>query len=241
MQEAAFQAYMRNRELADRTRAQRLYALKRIEKFHAVDLDAEFDRDDMRDLLDRFSYSAADERAGRPNPSKLDIDQDKLLTHLRWYRSHLTDYRRFRGGGEVEASDAPVDGVLLSENVLEEAVGKTFGLERDLQSALRANIDQLEEGLTVADGGSETKVEAGFIDILARDRHGVLTAIELKAETSRPDAIAQILSYMGCLAEREPQIRGILVAGDHHPRVVQAARAIPNLSLKKYRYRFEFE
>ena len=31
----------------------------------------------------------------------------------------------------------------------------TFGLERDLQSALRSDIEQLEPGLTIADGGSE--------------------------------------------------------------------------------------
>jgi endonuclease len=47
---------------------------------------------------------------------------------------------------------------------------------------------------------------------------------------------------MGCIAEETGEaVRGILVAGDHHPRVKLAARAIPNLTLKKYRYRFEFE
>jgi DNA-binding CsgD family transcriptional regulator len=35
------------------------------------------------------------------------------------------------------------------------AVETTFGLERDLQSALRNNIDQLEAGLKIADGGKE--------------------------------------------------------------------------------------
>lgn len=60
--------------------------------------------------------------------------------------------------------------------------------------------------------------------------------------TSRPEAIAQILAYMGCLAEETGEaVRGILVAGDHHPRVVHAARALPNLDLKRYRFRFDFE
>jgi RecB family endonuclease NucS len=47
-------------------------------------------------------------------------------------------------------------------------------------NALRANIDQLEPGLTVIDGGNERKVASGFIDITARDRSGATVVIELK-------------------------------------------------------------
>ena len=42
-----------------------------------------------------------------------------------------------------------------------------FGLERDLQKALRASIHQLEPGLKIVDGGTEQTVEAGRIDITA--------------------------------------------------------------------------
>jgi RecB family endonuclease NucS len=77
---------------------------------------------------------------------------------------------------------------------------------------------------------------------LSLDKDDVWTVIELKAGTARPDAIAQILGYMGCVAsERGGRVRGILVASDHSARVVFAANAVPNLSLKKYRYRFDFE
>lgn len=244
VQEDAFEEYMTNKELAEKTKEQRGYALKRIEKAHKIDLDDEYARDQMSSILKLFSYSAADDRAKRPNPTKMDIDADKLLSHLRWYKTHLADYARFKGG--LPQNDAPSgsadDAEELTEDILEEAVGKTFALEKDLQRALRANLAQLEEGLRVEDGGSERRVEAGFIDILARDASGVLTVIELKSETARPEAVAQILAYMGCIAEETGQpVRGILVAGDHHPRVGYAARAIPNLTLKKYRYRFEFE
>ncbi len=238
MQEAPFETYMLNRNLADKTRAQRGYALKRIERAQNVNLDAEFDRDQLASLLKSYTYSSSDARAGLPNPSKMDIDSDKLLTHLRWYRSHLMDYLRFRGGTtqEIDESTEP------ENELIEEVVSRTFALERDLQAALRKNLAQLEDGLTVDDGGNERKVEAGFIDILARDRSGVLTIIELKAETAPPNSIAQILAYMACIAQESGEpVRGILVAGDHHPRVALAARAIPNLVLKKYRYRFDFE
>lgn len=241
MQEASLAQYMRAQGLSEKTIAQRGYALKRIERVHEVDLDKEFEKDGMASLIGLFAYSSADARANRPNPTKMDIDTDKLLTHLAWYKSHLASYARFRSGGDA-ASDATLPEDNVAEELIEEVVGRTFALERDLQVALRNNISQLEEGLEVVDGGSERRVEGGFIDILARDSRGVLTVIELKAETARPESVAQLLAYMSSIAdETRETVRGILVAGDHHPRVKLAARAVSNFELRKYRYRFEFE
>ena len=116
----------------------------------------------------------------------------------------------------------------------------TFSLERDLQTALRANIEQLEEGLTIIDGGTELATEAGRIDITARDASGTTVVIELKAGTAKPTIIAQVLSYMATTTGEGESVRGILVAGDFHPRVVLAARAVPNLALKQYAVQFTF-
>ncbi|MFN8454711.1 MAG: endonuclease NucS [Anaerolineae bacterium] len=123
-----------------------------------------------------------------------------------------------------------------------EAEEITFGLERDLQSALRANIQQLETGLKIIDGGKERVTEAGRIDITAVDNRDNIVVIELKAGTATPQVIAQILAYMGAIAETDKKpVRGILVAGDFHKRVILAARAIPNLQLKRYSFQFTFE
>lgn len=128
------------------------------------------------------------------------------------------------------------------ESVIEEAEEITFGLERDLQSALRRNINQLEAGLSIADNGKERKVEGGLIDITAKDQTGRKVILELKAGKASPDVIAQILAYMSCVAEEDDcDVRGIIIAGDFHPRVVLAARAIPNLELRKYSFTFTFE
>ncbi len=122
-----------------------------------------------------------------------------------------------------------------------EAEELTFGLERDLQQALRANISKLEEGLTIIDGGSEKTTEVGRIDITAKDSKGAIVVIELKAGKAPPDIIAQVLSYMGAVANESPtQVRAILVAGDFHKRVILAARALPNLTLKRYSFQFTF-
>jgi|SRR6185437_9723167 len=123
-----------------------------------------------------------------------------------------------------------------------EALETTFGLERDLQRALRSNIEQLEPGLKITDGGNEQSVPSGRIDIAAQDRSGANVVIELKAGEADRDAIGQVLSYMGDSAVNGSKpVRGILVAGDFSARAISAARAVPNLELKKYSFRFSFE
>jgi len=141
------------------------------------------------------------------------------------YRAHVT-MGRYREPSEAEI----------------EALETTFGLERDLQKALRANIEQLEKGLKIVDKGKELTTDAGRIDITAEDPAGNVVVIELKAGEAKPDSIAQILSYIGALAKKEKKhIRGILVAGDFPDRVTYAASAAPNLQLKKYNFKFSFE
>lgn len=128
-----------------------------------------------------------------------------------------------------------------AEEVIE-AIETTFGLERDLQIALRSNIEQLEQGLKIIDEGKELTTEVGRIDITAEDQQGAIVVIELKAGTATHDCIAQILSYMGAISEKEQKpVRGILVAGDFPTRIIFAARAVPNLQLRKYTFRFSFE
>jgi RecB family endonuclease NucS len=128
------------------------------------------------------------------------------------------------------------------ENVVAEALETTFGLEGDLQHALRVSIEQLEPGLEIVDGGTERSVASGRIDITAEDRQGAIVVIELKAGKADRDAIAQVLSYMGDVAgSGDKQVRGILVAGDFSARALSAARAAPHIELKKYSYRFSFE
>ncbi len=116
-----------------------------------------------------------------------------------------------------------------------------FGLERDLQRVLRGSLNQLEPGLEVDDGGSEKTVDAGRIDITAKDGQGRIVVIELKAGVAQPEAVAQLLAYMGTIENPEDKsVRGILVASDFHPRVVHAAKAVSNLALKSYSIHFSF-
>ncbi len=122
-------------------------------------------------------------------------------------------------------------------------MGTSFSRERDLQHALRANIKQLEAGLTIADGGKERivkyggKAEPGRIDITAEDRKGATVVIELKRGKAGRRAIGQILGYMGILMRGNKPIRGILVAAEFSPQGIAAAFPVPNLQLRKYKFR----
>jgi hypothetical protein len=132
----------------------------------------------------------------------------------------------------------PVDDEVEEE--VATAFDTTFGLERDLQMALRTSIEQLEPGLVIIDGGRDQTVTSGRIDITARDRNGSTVVIELKASVADRDAIGQILSYMGDLAEGSTQVRGIVIAKEFSPRAISAARAASNVRLVHYSFRFLF-
>jgi RecB family endonuclease NucS len=116
----------------------------------------------------------------------------------------------------------------------EVAMEATFSLERDLQHALRipANIEELEAGLKITDGGREQTITAGRIDITAEDREGATVILELKAGEAGREAIGQILAYMGDLSRTKKAVRGILVARDFSYDAKAAARVVPNLRLK---------
>lgn len=142
----------------------------------------------------------------------------------------------------MRPSSAGIDAPVSAEgDEIVEAVETTFGLERDLQEALRRNIAQLEPGLTIVDGDRERTIKSGDrIDILAKDRSGTTVVIELKAGRADRDAVGQILSYMGELMGDATSVRGILVAAEFAPRTLAAAKAVPNISLVRYGIQFSF-
>jgi len=138
--------------------------------------------------------------------------------------------------------DATVAASTIEAGSLETAAEVTFGLERDLQAALRSNIEQLEPGLQVSDGGKERLCDAGRIDITARDSAGTTVIIELKAGVARPDALTQLLAYMGVVAaEQQGPVRGMLIAEDFDQKVLFGSRAVPTIQLWRYRFKFTFE
>ncbi len=117
--------------------------------------------------------------------------------------------------------------------------GLRFGMERELQDALKTKLHQLEPGLELS--GIEQTVAAGRADIVATDSEGSIVVIELKAGQAEPDSVTQLLAYMGTVKNPESRlVRGILVANTFHTRVQHAAKALPNVSLRSYSYTVTF-
>ncbi len=129
-----------------------------------------------------------------------------------------------------------------NENIEDEDTNDlTFSLEKDLQSAIRLNIETIELGLKIVDGGNERNTKAGRIDITAQDENRRKVIIELKAIEARPSVIAQTLAYMEAVSEEDKcEVRGIIIASGFSERVLLASRQIKNLKLIEYKFQFNF-
>ncbi|MCY4576418.1 MAG: endonuclease NucS [Chloroflexi bacterium] len=138
--------------------------------------------------------------------------------------------------GTTEADD---DDPMLVDVDSDADTGSRFGLERDLQDALKNNLHQLELGLKLL--GTEQRVAAGRLDIAAIDSEGSIVVIELKAGTAQPESMTQLLAYMGTVDNPENRpVRGFLVANGFHPRLRHAAKAVSNIALRAYSFTFSF-
>jgi len=124
----------------------------------------------------------------------------------------------------------------------------SISLEKDIQRYLAEHLNEIEDGLTIYSDdeheGIEYPINAGRIDILAKDKNGNFVVIEIKAKRANKTALAQILSYMGALKEKFGDgigIRGILVAKDFDNAIIHATKVVPNIELVKYSVFFKFK
>lgn len=130
----------------------------------------------------------------------------------------------------------------------EETSPASLSLERDLESALCRNLDQLEAGLRLYDvngrNGRQLDTQAvGRIDLLVVDRVNNLLVIELKVGEADDIVCGQLLRYMGWVMEKlagKRTVRGMIVASEFSQRLKYAARAMTDVSLKAYEVNFKF-
>ena len=129
-----------------------------------------------------------------------------------------------------------------AEEVSEEAeqtIEASISLERDIEDQLVHQLDALEEGLTYV--GRQVTCDVGRVDIVGRGADGATVVVELKVGEAKDSDIGQIARYMGWHQQGAGTIRGILVASDFPEGVQYAARAMPNLTLRRYRIQLAFE
>jgi hypothetical protein len=153
-------------------------------------------------------------------------------------RSVLKRYLNFLIG-----LDGPSDPIVV-EDIVESAVelsGSYFQLEREMHTAVRSQLEQIEAGLREVESGSEVTTATGRLDILARDASGILVAIELKAGVCPAGALEQVLGYAQSISdERAERVRAILIASDFSDRTRAAAKRATDVTLFKYRFELRF-
>lgn len=238
-----YRAWLQNAEYQENTITAQLHRVAKVEQSYGA-IDEIVANGGYEALISELTYSTADERLDKPNPSKLIFDGN-IRNNLQSYKNAVVRYVGFlqatRDGPVLETVNdgggAPMP--------LEQELGdkQRLSLERDMQAALRQNIGLLEPGLTIVDDGLERGVLSGFIDILCRDTAGNLVVVELKAGKTDARVVGQTLGYMGDLMDEEPgaQLRGIIVAHEFDRRTRSAAKAVPGLSLFSYSISFRFE
>lgn len=114
--------------------------------------------------------------------------------------------------------------------------------ERDVNNHLVQNLDQLEPELELEEGGQEYNTDVGRIDILARDGKNDLVVIEIKRGEAGDAALGQIMGYMQHLsAEKENDVRGIIVAETFSERLKTAVNNMSKLSLRRFKVHFTYD
>lgn len=137
----------------------------------------------------------------------------------------------------------------IPEEIEAAAVETSLSLERDLEKSLLSNLGQVEPNLQLYQnkGIAGQQLDTGTVgrlDILGIDRNGDFVVIELKTGEADDRVCGQILRYMGWVKENlagNRRVRGIIVANEFSDLLKYAAKAMPNVTLKKYEVRFEFK
>jgi len=228
-------------QYSENTQTAQIHRVKKVEESYG-NLDDHFANGSYQDVIDSLRYSTNDERANKPNPSKIRFEGN-IRNNLQSYKNAVVRYRKFLNdtGFQEVPSRTTNSGENMDIPSTEESIQQRFSLERDMQAALRRNIVSLDSSLKIIDDGAERAVNSGFIDITCDDGKAVVV-VELKAGKADSRAIGQILGYMGDLHDEEGgrPVRGILVAHDFDPRSKAAARVVPTLTLKRYSIEFKF-
>lgn len=235
---ADYKDWLVAQEYSDNTRNAQLHRVSRVEQAYG-NLDEIWGAGGYDALIAELVYTSADEKAGRPNPSRLVFDGN-IRNNLQSYKNAVVRYRKFLNDSTLDAAAVLPEAAALPEIAHEK---QKLSLERDMQAALRRDIARLEQGLTIADDGAERAVSSGFIDIFCQDRAGASVVVELKAGKTDARVVGQILGYMGDIMEEDgaSRVRGIIVAHDFDKRTIAASRAVPNLTLMRYSISFTFE
>jgi hypothetical protein len=166
-----YREWLRTRYPNHKTQTTQWAQAQRIEKYFG-DLDEAYDKDKFAAIRASLTYSAADARAGEPNPSPIPIDGD-LYKNLNGYRGSLGFYTRFRGW---EANTVGIDAALLNKlkaqflahcrgfKSFQDEVGVYWTEERAYKNELIASAQKLLPDAALSDEA----LGAAFLELMRR-------------------------------------------------------------------------
>ncbi|MDP9517749.1 endonuclease NucS domain-containing protein [Pseudomonas protegens] len=178
------------------------------------------------------------------------VNNPKAYIHHKWadrflYRSEDGCFHRYdpkvhgvntwAPSSDNEVEDFEAD----NETNIAELVETSITLERDVETHLVRNLNNIEKGLRFVD--RQVSIDVGRVDILAEDTTGRRVVIELKVGQAKDSAVGQLARYLGWYGRQDGQRpRGMLIASEFPEAVRYAAEAIPDLSLVEYKVQFAF-
>jgi hypothetical protein len=125
-----------------------------------------------------------------------------------------------------------------------------FALEKYLEDFIVENWEKIDFGEKLEifedDDGNKGKQyvagDAGYIDILAKDKKNNLVVIELKKGQKSDAVVGQVLRYMGWVRTnlaKGADVRGLIVVRDRDPRLEYAVRELgEKVKVKRYSVSF---
>ncbi len=169
-------------------------------------------------------------------------DAEPFSTYRSHARSVLKRYLQYRLQGLAGTDSLDVEPDALGSDVPDALdYDANFKIEKEMQQQVRKQLGQIEAGLEAIDGGKETQVATGFIDILARDSNGEFVVIELKAGKCPAGALEQVCAYAQDIVEEQGEaVRAMLIAGSITDLTRAAATWSGKVELKTYAYSLSF-
>lgn len=129
-----------------------------------------------------------------------------------------------------------------------------FALEKYLEDFIWDNWDKVDFGQAldkfVDEDGNEGKQyytkDAGYIDILAKDKKGSFLVFELKKGRKNDEVVGQVLRYVGWvrknLAKNNEEVQGIIIVRERDPKLEYALEEIKDkVKVKLYKISFKLE
>ncbi len=129
-----------------------------------------------------------------------------------------------------------------------------FALEKYLEDFIWDNWEKVDFGQEldkfVDEDGNEGKQyytsDAGYIDILAKDKKGNFFVFELKKGRKNDEVIGQVLRYIGWvrknLAKNDEEVHGIIIVRERDPKLEYAVEEVKDkVKVKLYKISFKLE